>query len=431
MKLVIIAGGKGTRLKDLARDIPKPLIPVAGKPILEHQILLAKRYGFRDIIILLGHLGDQIRTYFGNGSRWGVKIKYVQELQPLGTAGCVKDIETLLTKDFLVFYGDTIMDIDLAQFVKFHKKHKGTGTLLLHPNDHPQDSDLVDIDDSTGQITDLYSKDRPAGYYRNLVNAALYVLSPKIFKYIKLKEQADFARQIFPRALVGKEKLFGYLSAEYIKDMGTPERIKEVEHDLISGKVRESNLGNKRPAVFFDRDGVLSREVDLVHRNEDLHMLPNAPEAVRKINSSGYLAIVVTNQPVIARNLIDIPGLRQIHNKMETEFGEKRAYLDALYFCPHHPDKGFPEERKEYKIKCKCRKPEPGMLLSAAKKFNIDLKKSFIIGDRWVDIQAGKNAGVKTIAVKRNGEIPYNEQTKPDFMTDNVFEAVKLILGEK
>ena len=401
MKTVIIAGGKGTRLKDIAKDIPKPMVPINGKPILEYQIELAKRYGLKDFIILTGHLGEQIEEYFGNGAKWGVQIAYFREPMPLGTAGCVKEIEAQLKDDFLVFYGDTIMDIDLERLITFHKQHQALGSLFLHPNDHPYDSDLVEINDEK-LVTNFLPK-AMNGYYRNLVNAALYVLSPKIFKYIEKGISADFGKQVFPKALANGEKLYGYVSPEYIKDMGTPDRYDKVAHDLQSGKVARLNLKNKRPAIFLDRDGVLNKDVDLICDPDKLELLSGVAEAVKLINASGYLAVVVTNQPVIAKNFCDFPDLQRINNKLETLLGRERAYLDAIYFCPHHPEKGFPGERVEYKIKCNCRKPAPGMLLQAAKDLNIDLPQSYLIGDRETDIQAGQAAGVKeSILVEQN-----------------------------
>jgi histidinol-phosphate phosphatase family protein len=417
MKVVIIAGGVGTRLLEIAQNLPKPMLPINGKPILDYQIELAKRYGLKDILILTGHLGERIENYFGDGRRWGVKIRYFHESKPLGTAGAVKRIERHLKKDFFVFYGDTIMDIALDKMLRFHRRHKGLGTLCLHPNDHPFDSDLLTVDDHK-QITQFYPKPRDnQSCYRNLVNAGLYILSPKLLKHIPEAECSDFGKNIFPRALTGVGKLFGYISAEYIKDMGTPDRYEKVAADVLSGKVARLNLHRKRPAIFLDRDGVINRDINLISRPEDLDLLPGAAKAIRKINQSDCLAVVVTNQPVIAKNLCDLESLRLINNRLETLLGRDGAYLDAIYSCPHHPDKGFPEERPEYKIKCDCRKPAPGMLFRAAKDMNIDLADSYMLGDRESDISAGKNAGLKeAILVPRNAK-------------DSLLHAVTKIIG--
>jgi histidinol-phosphate phosphatase family protein len=371
------------------------MIPVCGKPILEHQVLLAKRYGFTDFLFLTGYLGEQIEAYFGDGRRWGVKIEYYRETSALGTAGAFAEVADRLTEDFWVFYGDTVMDIDMSRMLAFHRERSAEATLFLHPNDHPYDSDLVDIADDA-RITAFYPKPHEeGGNYRNLVNAALYILSPRMLKHIVSGEKSDFGKDVFPKALLSGARMYGYVSAEYIKDMGTPERYEKVCADVACGKVSRLNSRNRRPAVFFDRDGVINREVDLLSSAEQMELLPGAAAAIKAVNRSGYLAIVVTNQPVIARNLCSLEELRRIHNRMETLLGREGAYLDAIYFCPHHPDGGYPEERAEYKIVCDCRKPKPGMLLQAAKDFNIDLAASYMIGDRTTDIAAGEAAGVK------------------------------------
>jgi D,D-heptose 1,7-bisphosphate phosphatase len=403
MKVVITAGGKGTRIREVAGEIPKAMLPVAGKPVLEYQVELAKKYGFKEFIFLIGYLGEQIEKYFGKGSKFGVNIDYYHEIEPLGTAGAFKEIEHLLTEDFWVFYGDTVMDIDMPRMLDFHRQKQGDATLFLHPNDHPYDSDLVDIDENQ-KVTAFYSKPHDISlYYRNLVNAALYILSPKMLDYIPKGKKNDFGKNIFPTGLVENAVIYGYVSPEYVKDMGTPERYNNICNDITSGKVARLNINNPRPAIFLDRDGVISKEVNLLAHPDQLELLPGAAEAIKKINKSGYLVVIITNQPVIARNLCTMEGLRQIHNKLETLLGQEHAYLDAIYFCPHHPDKGYPEERKEYKIDCECRKPKPGMLFNAKCDLNIDMSQSFMIGDREVDAEAGLNAGVKqTFIIAQN-----------------------------
>ena len=394
MKVVIIAGGKGTRIASVASDIPKSMIPVAGKPVVEYQIELAKRYGFTDILFIIGHLGEQIKDYFGNGSKWGVSIDYFHETEPLGTAGALPLVKDKLTDSFFVFYGDTIMDFDMNEILDFHKRNNSDATLFLHPNDHPYDSDLVVVDDSNKVDKFIFKPHDGLYAYKNTVNAALYILNKSCVDYIP-QGKCAFEKGLFPLLLNANKNLYGYISTEYIKDMGTPDRWDKVGKDVESGKVQRLNKQNKRPAIFLDRDGVLCNEVDLLCKKEDVSLIPGVAEAVKKINQSEYLAVVVTNQPVIARNLCDFDELRDIHNRLETLLGEQNAYLDAIYFCPHHPDKGYPEERVEFKIDCDCRKPKPGMILKAAKDYNIDLANSYMIGDRKSDVLAGENAGVK------------------------------------
>lgn len=396
MKVVIIAGGQGTRIASVNSEIPKAMIPVGGKPILEYEVELAKRYGHTSFIFIIGHLGHIIKEYFGDGKKWGVDIEYYHEEKPLGTAGALGYLRDKLTSDFFVMYGDTIVDIDMDAMLRFHRDRNADATLFVHPNDHPHDSDVVDIG-SDGRVRHFFIKPHPEGLVcRNMVNASLFIFSPKVLSMVETGVKSHIEKDVLPRCLESGMRLYGYVSFEYIKDMGTPERYESVCADVASGTVARRNRRNPRPAIFLDRDGTITREVNLLHDARDLQLIEGAAEAIRKINASDYLAVVVTNQPVIARNLCSIEELEHIHATMETMLGREHAYVNAIYYCPHHPDSGYPEERREYKIKCSCRKPEPGMLLQAAKDWNIDLARSFMIGDSTRDEEAGRRAGCKS-----------------------------------
>ncbi|MCF7834538.1 HAD-IIIA family hydrolase [Candidatus Gracilibacteria bacterium] len=430
MKVVIIAGGKGTRLG--LTDIPKPMVNVAGKPILQWQIELAKKYNLKDIIILSGHLGNVIVDYFGDGSKFGVNIQHIIEKIPLGTAGAVKQLEYLLKEKFFVFYGDTIMDINLQSMIDFDNDDKNSlGTLLVHPNNHPYDSDLVESD-KKGLIKAFHSKPHPEGiYYHNLVNAALYILDPKVFTYIQPNISSDFGKHIFPKIIQDNQLLKAYKTHEYIKDMGTLDRLQQVENDIISGKVAGLNIENKQKAIFIDRDGVINEEVDNLSDINDLNILPGVGEGLKNINKSEYLSIVVTNQPMIAKGFLKESELDEIHKKLEWEIGKEGSYIDDIYYCPHHPDKGFEGEIPELKIECECRKPKTGMIKEAIEKYNINPDKSFIIGDSTTDIQTGINTGLKTILV-RTGYAGDDGKYKcePDFIFTDFKEASDFVIYE-
>lgn len=429
MKAVIIAGGKGTRMKDVAEN--KLMIPIRGKPLLEYQINLLKEQGFTNIIMCLSYLPDTVKDYFKDGKRFGVNISYFIEEPPLGTAGCVKAIENQVDSDFLVMYGDVLVNMDIKRFVKYHLDKKGVGTLVVHPNDHPYDSDLVKIE-CDDRVTQFLNKPHEKNLvYKNLVSAAVYILSPKIFRYIDKDKKSDFAKDVFPRTLGAGEILYAYNTPEYLKDVGTPKRLKEVTNDVVSGKFKIMNLRNKRPAIFLDRDGVINKEVYNIRRVEDFELIEKVPEAIKLINSSKYLAVVVANQPMLAKGFMSFEELERIHNKMETRLGNEGAKLDAIYYCPHHPDKGFKGEVKELKIDCECRKPKTGMIDKAAKELNIDLKKSFIIGDSFRDVLCGKNAGITTIGVKTGyGCKDGNADIEPDYLFENLHEAVNFIVKD-
>ena len=422
MKTVIMAGGKGTRISELFPDIPKPLIPISGKPVLQLEIESLRDQGFKEFILTVGYKAEKIIDYFGDGKRLGVSIEYFIEDTPLGNAGALFKIKDKIKDDFLLLNGDAMFDVDFNRFVDYHKKHGGLVTLFTHPNSHPYDSGLI-ISNENNEVEQWLTKEdtRPI-YYKNRVNAGLHVISPQLLEVNIESSKIDLDRQLL-KPLSGTGYMFCYDSPEYVKDMGTPERFKAVCEDYLAGRVQSKNLRNKQKAIFLDRDGTINKYVGFLKDINDFELLPDVSKAIRKINNSGYLAIVVTNQPVIARGDVTVEQLNEIHNKMETLLGNDGAYLDAIYYCPHHPDKGFKGEVKELKIECECRKPKPGMLLQAAKDFNIDLKKSWIIGDSKNDIQAGKNAGCKTALISK--ENSFGE----DFRRDSFDKTVKEIIN--
>ena len=406
MKVVIMAGGRGTRIAELFPDIPKPLIPVDGMPILEREIRSLASQGFKDIILTVGYLADKIVSYFGDGSQFGVRIDYFVEETPLGNAGALFHLrEKIGNAPFFLLNADAAFDVDFNRMLAFHKQHGGLVTLFTHPNSHPYDSGLI-IADKDGHVEKWLSKeDERPQWYNNRVNAGLHVIDPKVLelseKNLEIdpttgfpKGKVDLDRQVL-KPLCGTGKMFCYDSPEYVKDMGTPERFHQVEADYKNGVVQAKNLKNKQKAVFLDRDGTINKYVGFLRNIDDFELIDGVSEAIKMINQSGFLAIVVTNQPVIARGEVTWDELHEIHKKMETLLGKDGAYIDGIYICPHHPDKGFDGERPEYKFDCDCRKPKPGLLLQAAKDFNIDLNQSIMIGDSERDVEAGVKAGCK------------------------------------
>ena len=374
------------------------MIPVCGIPVLEREISSLKEQGFTDIILTVGYKAESIMQHFGDGRKYGVQIEYFVEKEPLGNAGALFRIKDKLTEDFLLLNADAMFNVDFNRFVKFHKAHNGLVTLFTHPNNHPYDSGLIVANKEKKVEQWLTKEDKRPKYYQNRVNAGLHVINPEALDLKVTTDKVDLDRQVL-KPLCSSGKIYCYDSPEYVKDMGTPERYETVCKDFENGTVEARNLKNKQKAIFLDRDGTINKYVGFLRNIEQFELLSGVSEAIRKINQSGYLAVVVTNQPVIARGEVTYTELQEIHNKMETILGKDGAYLDGIYFCPHHPDKGFKGEVKELKINCNCRKPNPGLLLQAASDFNINLEQSWMIGDGKNDIQAGKNAGCKTVLI--------------------------------
>ncbi|MBV8550489.1 MAG: HAD-IIIA family hydrolase [Acidobacteriaceae bacterium] len=433
MQLVIIAGGKGTRLRHRTGDLPKPMVRVGDKPLLEHQVLLARRYQIKELLFLTGHGADYIERYFGNGDKWGVRIRYQRESEALGTAGAVIDAFDKLDDIFLVLYGDTMLNVDLQRMAAVHPA-EGSATLFLHPNDHPQDSDLVELDDSN-QIAAFHpyphANDR---YLPNLVSAGLYVctkrsLLPWLTHRRNPRCPLDFGKHVFPELLACGKKLYGYRSREYIKDAGTPNRLDRVTLDYASGRIGRSSFESPASAIFLDRDGTLNYDHGWVRSPGQMELLPGAAESVFRINQSGRLAVVITNQPVVARGECTHRDLGHIHSRLEWLLAESHAFLDRIYYCPHHPDKGFPGERTDLKFACSCRKPNTGLLERAQNDLNIDPASSWMIGDRPTDILAAKKFGVRSIFIGPNARSSHTDpKCDPDFQFDNLLEATRFLL---
>lgn len=420
MKVVLMAGGRGTRISSVAKNIPKPMIKICGIPILEREIACLRSQGFTDIILTVGYFHNVIIDYFGDGSKFDTHIEYFIEEEPLGNAGALFKIKDKLTEDFLLLNADVMFDIDFNRFVEYHKKQGGFVTLFTHPNSHPYDSGLI-ITDDNGAVSQWLSKeDERPKYYANRVNAGLHVISPKVLQADINTPKVDLDRQIL-KPLAGTGKMFAYDSSEYVKDMGTPERLVSVTKDFENGLVKLRNLHNKQKAIFLDRDGTINEYVGFLTNIDDFRLIDGVSEAIKKINDSEYLAIVVTNQPVIARGEVTREQLNEIHNKMETLLGADGAYLNAKYYCPHHPHKGYEGEVAELKIDCNCRKPKIGMLLKAAENFNLDLSQSWVVGDSDSDIQCGKNGGCKTASI---GDID-----GADICGKNLLDCINKIIG--
>jgi histidinol-phosphate phosphatase family protein len=431
MQIVIVAGGKGTRLASRISQLPKALVSVGGKPLLEHQICLAAKHGFRDIVLLLGHQSAAIQEFAGDGSRWGVAIRSFIESQPLGSAGSVLAALPVLDSRFVVMYGDTMLNVDLCRFWRSHAEHQADFSIFVHPNDHPADSDLVETDDMDRIAAFHPYPHKPGRDYENLVNAALYIAEQKaLLPFVQPGTSLDFGKDILPLMLTKGCNLYPYRSPEYIKDAGTPERLDAVERDYQSGRIDCGSLETPAPAVFLDRDGTINIEVDRVKTPDDIIAIPGAAAGIAALNRAGFRVVVITNQPVIARGDCTEAGLRRIHNRMETILGYDGAYIDRVYFCPHHPHRGFAGERAELKVSCICRKPAIGLIQRASRDLNIDLNRSWMVGDSTTDLQTARNAGIRAVLV-RTGHAGNDGQYGglPDFAAADLGEAATFIIG--
>ena len=431
---IIIAGGKGSRAHVMTGDrIPKALLPVAGKPILFRQLEVLAREGVQEVTILAGHLGDQLLPAITAAGFALPEVTVVVEHEPLGTAGCLAALDRH-NHSSLIVYGDMLFDLDLSRLAAFQAAHAAMLTIIAHPNDHPETSDLLVERD--GFLRRILPAKRPRhGDFRNLVPAGLYSATPAFFGTIGQGMRADIVHDVLPALLERGEAIGMYNTPEYLRDVGTPKRHAMAEADLASGRISRENLRHERPAIFFDVDGVLNRDPGGhgVLSEEQVVLLPGAAEALRLTMEAGYLAVGVTNRPQLAKGMMDHDGLNRILGRLETLLAREGAWLNRIYYCPHHPEKGHPGEIPELKIICRCRKPAPGLLEEAARELNIGLSDSALIGDSLGDILAARAMGVTGYGVKTGygcadaARYPGGERTELPIMFNSALDAVKFI----
>lgn len=427
---VILAGGAGTRLRERLNGRPKPLVDVAGVPLLQRQMDLLASHGFERVTILVNYAADQIRSYCATNAAAGLDLRIVDDGSPRGTSGAVMAVIDELADRFMVLYGDTLLDVDLDRLWADHARRGADATLVLHPNDHPHDSDIVDLDDD-GRVVGFHSYPHaPDALLPNLVNAALFVVErAALLPWRDEPVPSDFAKTLFPKMLARGQTLRGYVTFEYIKDIGTPTRLDKAVRHLLTGVVERARLDRKQRAVMIDRDGTLNVSAGYVRCPDELVLIPGAAYAIRRLNEAEYRTVVVTNQPVIARGDTTVEGLHLIHNKLEKDLGREGAYLDRILYCPHHPDRGFSGEVAALKIRCECRKPEIGLISRAVDALNVDVGASWFIGDTTGDLLAARRSGLRSILVE-TGEAGRDGRymVTPDIVVPDVAAAAAFII---
>ncbi len=481
---IILAGGRGSRLSKFTDEIPKPMLPILGKPVMEYQIEKFKEYGIKDIYVTVGYLKDKIIDYFGDGKKFGCNITYIKEDEPLGSCGAFYYLKDKIDKSALVVCGDVLFNLNIKKFYDYHKSKEGLITISAHPNSHPYDSDLVILQSNIEEYLKLsdyikigYSKEELYAHndktldslcsnfykgifnsdsfknlmkekkkksnlvlkfdkkensafrttYHNLVNAGICFIEPYVFEYFKSPEKKDLEKDLISH-FIEMSKVYAYKTIDYIKDMGTYDRLEKVEEDVKAGRLDSST---KRKAVFLDRDGTINVFKYPHSDKSSLELIDKAADAIKLFNEAGYACILVTNQPSISKGLIDFNDMEEANKKLETLLGKSGAYLDDIYFCPHHQEYGREGEVAEYKIVCNCRKPNSGMIDDAIDTYDIDRDSSYMIGDSSFDINAAKNSNLKMILV----ETGLGEEDKKlggfYHLSKDLYDAAEFIVNNK
>ena len=393
---VIIGGGLGSRLKKVQSE-PKLLTKFGKNHNLDLIINNLRKIKINNIHVLCGKDKDIIKKSIKKKS-----INLYEEKKLLGTAGCLTKLtKKNLAENLLIIFGDLLFKIDLKKYFSFHLKKKSDLTILSHPSDHLLDSDIIDLEEDNKIKKIFFKPHKKKILTDNLTMAGIFIIKKKLLSEIPKKRKLDFSKFFLRKIISSDKKVFSYSIREYCKDFGTPKRLKKVRQDYNKSYLLYYSSRNKLPAVFLDRDGVLNKDLGPNEYSNPLNFLPNALKALKKLRNSKYLIVLVSNQSGVAKGFLTLKQLKNSFKRYQMFLSKHNFYFDKIYFCPHHPMKGFKGENLKYKIICKCRKPKPGMLLKAKKDLNIDLKNSYFIGDNYTDFQAAIKAKVVPILVKK------------------------------
>lgn len=376
---VILAGGQGIRLRPFTDKIPKPMILINGRPFLEYLIEMLKGNGIEEVVLLLGYLPEKITEHFGDGSRFGVKIKYSITDVSDKTGRRIKKAKNLLDDNLLLMYCDNYWPLNLKKLSEFYLKQKTLAVVTVYNNKDGITQNNIFVD-AEGYVT-KYDRSRKAQNL-NGVEIGFFAINKKVLKLMP-NNNFSFEEKILPQ-LVSQKQLAGFQTDHRYYSISTPERVKLTEEFLSPKKV-----------VFLDRDGVINKKpprADYVKKWEEFKFLPGATEALKILCQNGYQIFLISNQPGIARGMMTKEDLNSIQKKMAEELGKNDIKFTGSYYCLHGWDEG-----------CACRKPKPGLLFQAAREHNLDLSKAVFIGDDKRDMEAGKAAGCKTIFLEARG----------------------------
>jgi histidinol-phosphate phosphatase family protein len=434
MHAAIVAGGLGKRAAGMTGSrIPKALLPVGGVPIIFRQMRVLRREGVTQVSVLAGHLGNQLQSALEpEAAALGLTLRIIVEPTPLGTAGCLAALNPGM-EETLVVYGDMLFDVALAPLREIHHRQQALLTVVAHPNDHPRTSDLIVEEDGLVKAILPYGPPREDDH-RNLVPAGLYLASPAFLVLLERGTKVDMIRDALPALVASGARVAVYNTPEYLRDVGSPTRHALAERDLAASVVEALNNTHRRPAIFFDCDGVLNEEPGLqgAMTADDVKAIPGAGAALRRVREAGRLAIAITNRPQVAKGFVTFEGLNHILGRLEALMAEDGGILDRIYFCPHHPEAGFPGEIAALKVRCECRKPGILLLQRACAELPIDQRRSAFIGDSFRDVGAAHHFGIWGYGVRTGVGCRDRERYRrevgnlpiADLMFENVSEAV-------
>ncbi len=377
---VILVGGQGTRLGETVRVTPKPMLNVAGKPFLTYLIRELARFGFNKFLLLAGYQADVVSNYFASPDAdvpEAVSVTIMMEKEPLGTGGALRHASKLLEPAFLLCNGDSLCLFNLLRMTAPLSNSESLARMALMPIEQNTRYGQVNIDGSI--VTGFAERSDDGG--PGLVNTGIYCMRKAIVNFIppgKVSLEADVFPLLAADGLLEAKRI----TPHFFIDIGIPQDFERAQTTVPQAM--------RRPAVFFDRDGVLNHDRGHVYAISDFHWVEGVKEGILACNEAGYFVFVVTNQAGIAKGLYSESAMHTLHEYMQAELNKVGAHIDAFAFCPHHPEGMVPELRQT----CGCRKPQPGMILRLCEDWAIKLRTSFLIGDKPSDIQAAEAAGI-------------------------------------
>lgn len=386
---VILCGGLGTRLGAVTASTPKPMLPVNGKPFLDTLIQETARYGISEILLLAGRFGEQVKDCYDGRRISGAQLRVLVEPSPRGTGGALRFALPELSETFLLLNGDTWIDADLAHFLFASEQLRRSQPetviqILLHHVDDMTRFGGVAFEGH--RVIAFREKDPQAGAQPGYVNAGVYCISREIVKAIPADGVVSLETDILT-PLVSAGRVAAHLAPKgsYFIDIGVPESYARAQHELEEAR--------RRPALFLDRDGTLNHDSGYTHLVSDLRWIEGAREAIRLANESGYYVFVVTNQAGVARGLYSEDAVLDFHRAMQSSLFEIGAHVDAIEWCPHHPQAAL----SEYRHNSARRKPAPGMLLDLMGIFPVKREASLMVGDAPSDVAAAEAAGIRGV----------------------------------
>ncbi|MEM2908866.1 MAG: HAD-IIIA family hydrolase [Candidatus Bilamarchaeaceae archaeon] len=410
--VAILAGGLGTRLRPLTLKLPKPLLRIDKKPFLSYLLSQISSLGVEEVVLLVGYKAEMIKKYCGNGRKWGLKITYSEEKEPLGTGGALLNAFQSPDKPVLLLNGDTYFNLDLDKFIKFHKEKSSLVSIYAMCGELTGRGAL--ILEKGGRVKYFLEKQKTGfGFF----NAGAYLFDPEAIRYLhslvakgEIPKVFSIEKSAFP-IFAAKKKLFAYAGCGFFLDIGTHQSLQQAKEFFKSRK-------KGRAAIFLDRDGVINKHMaDYVKTPDEFVFEENALAGLKVLSKLDLPIFIVTNQSVVGRGIATAATLSKIHEKMLSAFRKNRIRINGIFVCPHKPEDN-----------CLCRKPKPGMLLKIQRKFGIDLSRSYLVGDSSADILMGNSVGCTTIVLKKGLKGQDKKyQAIPSFVAADLLQAARLI----